>query len=72
MEHQTDQMAHDNTEAVFDLAPEIASANAPSDIAEIWAEHARRQFELMTKQSKELIELGQQLVGRTTEPSRKP
>jgi phasin len=62
------EMAHANTEAVFDLAHEIASAEAPSDLAGIWAEHARRQFELMTKQSKELTDLGQKLAGRTTEP----
>jgi phasin len=62
------EMAHANTEAVFELAHEIASAEAPSDLAAIWAEHARRQFELMTKQSKELTDLGQKLAGRTTEP----
>ena len=62
------EMAHANTEAAFELAHEIASAEAPSDLAAIWAEHARRQFELMTKQSKELTELGQRLAGRTTEP----
>jgi len=62
------EMAHANTEAAFELAHEIASAEAPSDLAAIWAEHARRQFELMTRQSKELTELGQKLAGRTTEP----
>ena len=62
------EMAHDNTEAVFELAHEIASAEAPADLAEIWAAHARRQFELMTNQSKELTELGQKLAGRATEP----
>ena len=62
------EMAHANTEAAFELAHEIASAEAPSDLAAIWTEHARRQFELMTRQSKELTELGQKLAGRTTEP----
>ena len=38
------EMAHANSEAVFELAHEIASAEAPSDLAEIWAEHARRQL----------------------------
>jgi hypothetical protein len=61
-------MAHTNSEAVFELAHEIASAHAPSDLAGIWAEHARRQFELMTKQSAELTVLRQKLAGRTTEP----
>ena len=62
------EMAHANTEAVFELAQDIVSAEAPSDLAPIWAEHARRRFELMTKQSKELADLGQKFAGRTTEP----
>lgn len=62
------EMAQANTEAVFELAHDIASAGAPSDLAGIWAEHARRQFELMTKQSKELNDFGQKLAGRTAEP----
>src|SRR5690349_641478 len=31
------EMAHANTEAAFELAHEIASAEAPSDLAAIWA-----------------------------------
>jgi phasin len=62
------EMAHANSDAVFDLAHKIASAKSPSDLANIWTEHARRQFELMTTQSKELAELGQTLAGQTTEP----
>lgn len=62
------EMAHDNTEAIFELAHEIASAKAPSDLAGVWTEYARRQFERMTKQSKELTELGQKMAGRATEP----
>jgi hypothetical protein len=62
------EMAHDNAEAVFDLAREIASAQAPSDLVAIWSAHARRQFEMMTKQTRELTELCQKLAGRSTEP----
>jgi hypothetical protein len=61
------EMAHANAEAVFELAHEIASADQPSDLAAIWSEHARQQFERMTRQSKELTDLGQKLAGRTTE-----
>jgi hypothetical protein len=50
------------------LAHEIAGADQPSDLAAIWSEHARQQFERMTRQSKELTDLGQKLAGRTTEP----
>jgi hypothetical protein len=62
------EVAHDHAEAVFDLAREIASAQAPSDLAAIWSAHARRQFEMMTKQTRELTELCQKLAGRSTEP----
>jgi phasin len=62
------EMAHANAEAVFELAHEIATADQPSDLAAIWSEHARQQFERMTRQSKELTDLGQKLAGRTTEP----
>jgi hypothetical protein len=61
-------MAHANAEAVFELAHEIVSAEAPSDLATIWSAHARRQFEMMTKQTRELTELGQKLASRSTEP----
>jgi phasin len=61
-------MAHANAEAVFELAHEMVSAEAPSDLATIWSAHARRQFEMMTKQTRELTELGQKLAGRSTEP----
>jgi hypothetical protein len=55
------EMAHANAEAVFELAQEIAGADQPSDLAAIWSEHARQQFERMTRQSKELTDLGQKL-----------
>jgi hypothetical protein len=61
-------MAHANADAVFDLAHEVATAQAPSDLAAIWSAHAKRQFEMMTKQTRELTELGQKLASRSTEP----
>jgi hypothetical protein len=61
-------MAHANADAVFDLAHELATAQAPSDLATIWSAHARRQFELMTAQTRELTLLGQKFVSRSTDP----
>ena len=61
-------MVHAYADAVFDLAHEVASAQAPSDLAAIWSAHAKRQFEIMTKQARELTELGQKLAARSTEP----
>jgi hypothetical protein len=62
------EIAHENADAAFDLAHEIASAQAPSDLAAIWSAHAKRQFEMMTEHAKELTEVGQRLVSRNTDP----
>ena len=41
-------MAHANTEAVFEFARRLASAKAPSDLATVWTAHARKQFEMLS------------------------
>jgi hypothetical protein len=46
-------MAHANAD-VFDPAHDLASAQAPSDLAAIWSAHARRQFDMMTTHAREL------------------
>jgi len=60
--------ARANTEAVFDFALQIATAKTPSDIAELWATHARKQFEMLSEQTKELTALGQKIAGEGAEP----
>jgi hypothetical protein len=60
-------IAHANANEAFDLAHEIAGAQSPSDFVAIWSAHAKRQFEMMTKQSQELTELGRKLVSRNTD-----
>jgi phasin len=47
-------MAQANADAVFELTRRLASAKAPSDIAELWTAHAKKQFETLTEQTKEL------------------
>jgi hypothetical protein len=61
-------MAHANAEAAFDLARQLAAAKVPSDIAELWASHARKQFEMLREQTKELTALGQKIAGESAEP----
>jgi hypothetical protein len=61
-------MARANTEAAFDLALKIATSKTPADVMELWSEHARRQFELLNEQTKELSALGQKMAGETVEP----
>jgi hypothetical protein len=57
-------IAHANADEAFNFAHEVAGAQAPSDLIAIWSAHAKRQFEMMTKQSQELTELGQKLASR--------
>jgi hypothetical protein len=61
-------IAHVNADAVFDLAHEVAGAQAPTDLMAIWSAHTKRQFEMMTKQAKELTEVTQKLASRNTGP----
>ena len=58
-------VAHANADAVFDLASEVAGAKGPSDLVVIWSAYARRQFEMMTNQARELTELGQKFANRS-------
>jgi hypothetical protein len=46
-----------NTDAVFDLAHEIASAQTPSELMAIWSSYVKHRFEMMAKQAKEFTEV---------------
>jgi len=61
-------MAHANMEAFFGLARQLATAKAPSDVLELWTGHARKQFETLTEQTKELAALGQKTAAENAEP----
>jgi hypothetical protein len=61
-------MIRANTEAAFDLALKMATCKTPADVMELWPEHARRQFELLNEQTKELSAIGQKMAGETVEP----
>jgi hypothetical protein len=58
-------MAHANMEAFFGLARQLTTAKAPSDILELWTAHARKQFETLTEQIKELTALGQKTAAES-------
>lgn len=62
------EMAHANAEAGFDFARQMATAKAPSDIAELWTAHARKQFEMLTEQVKELTTLSRKIASSSAEP----
>jgi hypothetical protein len=64
------EIAHANTEAVFEFVRQLAMAKGPSDhaelltthakqsLAELWRSHAKKQFDMISEQIKELRTLG--------------
>lgn len=59
------EMAHANIESAFEFAREAATVRTPSDLANLWAKHTRKQLELLSGQTKELTELGQKFAVRS-------
>jgi len=57
-----------NTNAAFDLAGELMSAKSVSEAVELSAAHARKQFEAITVQTRELAALAQKVAAETSEP----
>ncbi|HLH94195.1 MAG TPA: phasin [Xanthobacteraceae bacterium] len=62
------EAARTNTNAAFDFASELLGAKSLSELVELSTAHARRQFEALTSQSKELAALAQKVATETTEP----
>lgn len=61
-------MAQANADAVFELARQLAAVKQPPDMVELWTAHAKKQFETLTAQTKELSALGQKIAGESAEP----
>jgi phasin len=57
-----------NTNAAFDFANELITAKTLSEVLELTSAHARKQFEALTQQSKELGALAQKVATETAEP----
>ena len=57
-----------NTNAAFDFAGELFTAKSLSEVIELSSSHARKQFETITAQSKELGALAQKVATETAEP----
>jgi phasin len=62
------ECARDNVNAAFDFAGQFLTAKSPSEAVELSSAHARKQFEAMTAQSKELTSLAQKTATETAEP----
>lgn len=57
-----------NTTAAFDFATSLATAKTLSEFVEISSAHARKQFDTVSAQTKELTSLAQKVTADTVEP----
>jgi phasin len=62
------KIAQANAGAAFEFAHDLATAKSPSDLATVWTAYARKQFEMLSDQTKELTAMGQRMAGETGEP----
>ena len=62
------EFAHANTNAAFDFVQKLSGVKSPTAFVELWTEHARKQVETLTEQSKQLAVLGQKVTRTTDEP----
>jgi phasin len=57
-----------NTNAAFDFVQKLSGVKSPTAFVELWTEHARKQVETLTEQSKQLAALAQKVTLTTAEP----
>jgi phasin len=57
-----------NTETAFDFAQSLLGVKSLPEAFELVNAHARKQFEVLTAQSKDLAEFGQKVAAETVEP----
>lgn len=62
------EMMKVNSTAALDFAQELLGIKSPSEAAELWTSHARKQFEAFTAQAKDLVDLTQKVTAETVEP----
>jgi len=62
------EMARENTNATFDFAAQLLAAKNYSEFVELTTAHARKQFEALSEQAKELATLAQKVATEAAEP----
>jgi phasin len=62
------EAARENTNATFDFYSELLTVKSLSDVVELSTAHARKQFETVTAQTKDLAALAQKVATETAEP----
>ena len=61
-------IAKTNTESAFDFAQSLLGVKSLPEAFELVNSHARKQFDVLTAQSKDLAALGQKVAAETVEP----
>ena len=62
------EMARENANATFDFAAQLLGAKSLSEVVELSTAHARKQFEALSEQGKELAALAQKVATEAAEP----
>jgi phasin len=62
------EFAQANTDAAFDFVQKLSGVKSPSAYVELLTEHARKQIETLTEQTKQLATIVQKATLATTEP----
>jgi phasin len=62
------EFARTNSNAAFDFANKLLGVKSPSEFIELSTEQARKQFEVLSAQTKELTALNQKVMLETAEP----
>jgi phasin len=57
-----------NTNAAYDFVQKLSGVKSPSVFVELSTEHARKQFEMLTEQTKQLAALAQKVMLATAAP----
>lgn len=62
------EFAQTNFKGAFDFVQKLMAVKSPSEFMELSTEHAKKQLEILTEQSKELAALGHKVTLATAEP----
>jgi phasin len=62
------EFTHANANAAFDFVQKMSGVKSPTEFVELWTDHARKQVETLTEQSKQLAALAQKATRASAEP----
>lgn len=62
------EFARANSNAAFDFAKALLAVKSPSEFIQLSADQARKQFDVLSAQAKELTEHSQKVMRETAEP----